>query len=330
LSLGSAIESYLTEIRRSRSVKTIAACDRILQVFGSRFPGRLLDDISREDLLDHRAALQREGLSPRTIYNHIMRINSFLRSEGITGLLKPGDKPTYDEPEVEAYDSDQLESLLCTADNEEQYSDRALAAVLTLRTLIGKSLGGKGCRPRMNPKPTCRGRNRACRGGATKMHTHNFPLQGTKSTRDIVLTLEQVGALLDATRNQPDYGDLHDAARIMLRSTIRPRELARLRWTDFQFGLRVMRIKQPKDGSFRGTILDPETVARLQSRRDRAGDTEFVMGTFPEHGMARVARQFCRIGKTLSFPECGLTILRRTAMNEAIAHLWGRTVAVAR
>ena len=84
------------------------------------FPGRSLDSISREHLLDHRAALQQDGLSPRTIYNHIMRINSFLRSQGITGLLKPGDKPTYDEPEVEAYDSDQLESLLRAADDEER------------------------------------------------------------------------------------------------------------------------------------------------------------------------------------------------------------------
>jgi integrase len=49
-----------------------------------------------------------------------MRINSFLRSQGITGLLKPGDKPTYDEPELEAYDPDQLEGLLGAADDEER------------------------------------------------------------------------------------------------------------------------------------------------------------------------------------------------------------------
>lgn len=35
-------------------------------------------------------------------------------------MLKPGDKPTYDETEVEAYDSDQLGSLLGAADNEER------------------------------------------------------------------------------------------------------------------------------------------------------------------------------------------------------------------
>jgi integrase len=146
------------------------------------------------------------------------------------------------------------------------------------------------------------------------MHKNNLPLRSTKSTRDIVLTLEQVRALLDATRNQPAYCDLHDAARIMLRSKIRPGELARLRWTDFQFGLRVMRVKQRKAGVFRSTILDPETVALLQSRRDRAKDTEFVMGSFPE----RVIGQFCRLAKMLNFPECGLDVLRRTALSEAM------------
>jgi integrase/recombinase XerD len=35
-------------------------------------------------------------------------------------LLRPGDKPSYDEPEVEAYDSDQLESLFGAADDEER------------------------------------------------------------------------------------------------------------------------------------------------------------------------------------------------------------------
>jgi integrase len=159
------------------------------------------------------------------------------------------------------------------------------------------------------------------------MNKHNLPLHETKFTGDIVLTSEQVRALLDATRNQPAYRDLHDAARIMLRSKIGPGELARLRWTDFQFGLRVMRIKQPKAGVFWCTILDPNTVARLQLRRDRAGYSEFVMGGFPERVMDHVAEQFCSIGKTLSFPECGLQVLRRTALSGAIQHLWGKAVA---
>jgi len=161
------------------------------------------------------------------------------------------------------------------------------------------------------------------------MHRSNNPRRRMKQRRPIVLTPEQVRALLDATENQPAYRDLHDVARIMLRSGIEPVELARLRWTDFTFGLRVMRVNLPETGIIRGTIMDRETVALLQARCDRAGDTEFVMGSFPDHVMARVARQFRCIAKKLGFPACGLHILCRTARSEAIANRRKKSEAVA-
>jgi integrase/recombinase XerD len=120
LPLAEAISSYLAEVRRFRSPKTIAACGRILGVFGSRFPDRSVTSLRREDLLDHMSALQEEGLSPRTIYNHVMRIKTFLRSRGIVDLLKPEDIPDYDEPEVEAYDANQLGALFAAADPDER------------------------------------------------------------------------------------------------------------------------------------------------------------------------------------------------------------------
>jgi hypothetical protein len=66
------------------------------------------------------AALQEEGLSPRTIFNHVMRIKTFLRSRGIVDLLKPEDIPDYDEPDVEAYDVKQLGALFAAADPGER------------------------------------------------------------------------------------------------------------------------------------------------------------------------------------------------------------------
>lgn len=120
VSVADAVEVYLTEIRRFRSRKTIAACQCILGVFKERLHGRLLTSITRKDLLDHRAALEADGKKPRTVYNHIIRINTFLRSQGIVGLLKREDKPDYDEPEVEAYDADQLQALFAAADPEER------------------------------------------------------------------------------------------------------------------------------------------------------------------------------------------------------------------
>jgi len=120
VSLQDAIESYLDEVRRFRSPKTIAACEHMLNLFGSRLPGRSVKDISREDLLDHMSVLNEKGLGDRTIYNHIMRIGTLLKSHGVVGLLSAADKPQYDEKDVEAYNSDQLASLFAAANSEER------------------------------------------------------------------------------------------------------------------------------------------------------------------------------------------------------------------
>jgi len=65
------------------------------------------------------AALQDQGLSPRTIFNHVALIGTLLRAHKFVGLLDAKDKPN-DEREVEAYDSDQLEALFAAANAEER------------------------------------------------------------------------------------------------------------------------------------------------------------------------------------------------------------------
>ena len=115
-----AVTAFLSEVRLFRRPKTIVEYQRMLGVFKRRFGDRPLTSITREDLLDHRATLEAEGKGPRTVYNHIMRVSAFLKASGIVGLLKRQDKPAYDEPEVEAYDADQLEALFAAADAEER------------------------------------------------------------------------------------------------------------------------------------------------------------------------------------------------------------------
>lgn len=120
LTVAEGAAKYLADIRRFRSVKTIAACERIVGLFVEAFGVRSLASLRRDDLLDHMSALCQKGLAPRTVYNHVMRIKGFLRSHGVTGILKVEDIPAYDEPEVEAYDSDQLEALFRSADPEDR------------------------------------------------------------------------------------------------------------------------------------------------------------------------------------------------------------------
>lgn len=126
------------------------------------------------------------------------------------------------------------------------------------------------------------------------------------------LTSEQIQSLLDATASRPEYRDLHDTVKLILRSGIQPKDLARLRWSDFKFGVRYMRILDERTGIAHGTIMDTETAAVLQARRDRAGDAEFFMGNAPAKAVSRVGGQFRRVASALGFPESGLQILRRT------------------
>lgn len=118
--LEDAIQSYMAEVRRFRAPKTIAAAQHMLALFGAQFPGKCIQNITREDLLDHMAALQERGLGQRTIYNHIARIGTLLRSHKVVGLLDAKDKPKYDEREVAAYDSDQIHALFAAANAEER------------------------------------------------------------------------------------------------------------------------------------------------------------------------------------------------------------------
>jgi hypothetical protein len=67
------IATYLSEVCRFRSAKTIAACERILGLFEASLRGRSLISQRRDNLLDHMGSLTDKGLASRTIYNHCMK-----------------------------------------------------------------------------------------------------------------------------------------------------------------------------------------------------------------------------------------------------------------
>jgi integrase/recombinase XerD len=121
ISLNAAIQEYLDEVRRFRSPKTIAACENMLSRFSAGLPGKLIKDITRKNLLDHMSTLKEEGLGDRTIFNHINRINTLLKTTGVTNLLGVADKPKFDEKDVTAYNSDELAALFAAANAEERH-----------------------------------------------------------------------------------------------------------------------------------------------------------------------------------------------------------------
>lgn len=120
LSLEDARKAYLAEVKRSRSKKTIAACEHMLKLFCEQYSGKLISQLTRQDLLDHMAFLRERGSGDRTVYNHISRIGTFLKTYDVSGLLREHDKPKYDEKDVEAYSSDELSMLFTAASAEER------------------------------------------------------------------------------------------------------------------------------------------------------------------------------------------------------------------
>ncbi len=115
-----AMQEYLQEVRLFRAPKTIAACENILSRFTGKCSAAHVEDVCRRDLLGHMAALKQEGLSDRTIFNHMTRVNTFLRANGVTGLLRAADKPRYDEKDVVAYYPQELSVLFSEATAEER------------------------------------------------------------------------------------------------------------------------------------------------------------------------------------------------------------------
>jgi integrase/recombinase XerD len=119
--LAPAVGLYVERLKKlGRSFKTIREAKRILDLFACQFLTKVISEITSDDLISHMGFLRSKGLSERTISNHIVRITALLRKHKVVDLLGPEEKPQYEEPEVEAYDADQLKVFFAAIDDEEK------------------------------------------------------------------------------------------------------------------------------------------------------------------------------------------------------------------
>ena len=95
--MAEAIEVYLKSVRQFRAAKTIAAYSNILSSFRGSCGALALGALPREHLLDHISGLKVQGLSDRTLFNHLAQVTAFLKAHGVTDLVTTYDKPGYDE-----------------------------------------------------------------------------------------------------------------------------------------------------------------------------------------------------------------------------------------
>jgi integrase/recombinase XerD len=120
-SLASAVKGYLEEVELSKKPKTLAAYTKALDYFTESCHKLHLEDIERKDVLKFAAFLREEKeQSPRSVYNKFENVMTFLKAQGIRGLVGKNDWPRYTEEEPEMYDQEELDKLFNACDEEER------------------------------------------------------------------------------------------------------------------------------------------------------------------------------------------------------------------
>jgi integrase len=120
-SLAAAVTEYLEETKLTKKAKTHAAYSTALAYFQESCHKLFLHEIERRDLLKFSAFLREEKeQAPRSVYNKFENIMTFLKAQGIRGLVGKNDWPRFTEEEPEIYEQEELDALFAACDAEER------------------------------------------------------------------------------------------------------------------------------------------------------------------------------------------------------------------
>jgi integrase len=120
-SVAAAVAEYLEETTLTKKPKTLAAYTTALSYFVESCHKLNIEDIDRKDLLKFCAFLREEKKqSPRSIYNKFENLMSFLKAQGIRGLVGKNDWPRFTEEEPEIYEQKDLNKLFAACNAEER------------------------------------------------------------------------------------------------------------------------------------------------------------------------------------------------------------------
>jgi integrase/recombinase XerD len=120
-SLAATIADYLDEVKLTKKPKTLAAYSTALSYLTESCHKINLEEIERADLLKFSAFLRDEKeQSPRSVYNKFENVMTFLKAQGIRGLVDKNDWPRFVEEEPEVYEREELDKLFEVCENEER------------------------------------------------------------------------------------------------------------------------------------------------------------------------------------------------------------------
>jgi integrase/recombinase XerD len=113
------LQEFIEETRLTKKPKTLAAYTTALNYFAESCPKLYVQDIQRQDMLKFIAFLrERKNQAPRSVYNKFENVMTFLKAQGIRGLVGKNDWPRFVEEEPEVYEREELDELFkaCTAE----------------------------------------------------------------------------------------------------------------------------------------------------------------------------------------------------------------------
>jgi len=120
--LADAVIGYLDEVKNAKKPKTYAAYSTALDYFLESCSKQRIADISREDMLQYSAYLRDEKkLTPRTCWNKFSNVMTFLKVQGIRGLLHKNDWPRFVEEEPEIYEREELDKFFAACGEDERF-----------------------------------------------------------------------------------------------------------------------------------------------------------------------------------------------------------------
>lgn len=119
--LTAAAVEFLEETKLTKKPKTLAAYTTALRYFQESCQKPFLEEIERKDLLMFTAFLRDEkDQSPRSVYNKFENVLTFLKTQGIRGLVTKNDWPRFVEAEPEVYEREELDTFFAACDEEER------------------------------------------------------------------------------------------------------------------------------------------------------------------------------------------------------------------
>jgi integrase/recombinase XerD len=120
-SVAASVAEYLEETKLTKKPKTLAAYGTALRYFLESCHKLNIEDLDRRDLLKFSAFLRDDKeQAPRSVYNKFENLMSFLKAQGIRGLVGKNDWPRFTEEEPEIYEKEELDKLFAKCDSEER------------------------------------------------------------------------------------------------------------------------------------------------------------------------------------------------------------------